>query len=306
MKLHHSKLSKEYIFLGSVLIISTFLFLGYWGYRYKVLSNELSYTREASTETTEQVFVKIKKLEADIAQAKITNENLLGTLTAEQKKNFEFEEQIKGITNTVVTLEKLSKTDKQFLEKYSKIFFLNEHYVPSKLTLIDQTYLNKKDRPEEIHAGIWPFLQKLLADAQTAGVPLQIVSAYRSFGEQTNLKSSYDLIYGSGTANTFSAEQGYSEHQLGTTVDFTTEAVGGSLAGFENTTAYAWLQTNAHRYGFILSYPKGNGYYQFEPWHWRFVSVTLATRLHNENKYFYENTLTQREIDQYLVSFFDN
>ena len=40
-----------------------------------------------------------------------------------------------------------------------------------------------------------------------------------------------------------------------------------------------------------------------EPWHWRFVGVALATRLHNENKSFYD--LTQREIDAYLVSIFD-
>ncbi|MEK7495870.1 MAG: D-alanyl-D-alanine carboxypeptidase family protein, partial [Patescibacteria group bacterium] len=67
--------------------------------------------------------------------------------------------------------------------------------------------------------------------------------------------------------------------------------------------ARLWLTENAYKYGFILSYPKQNTYYRFEPWHWRFVGVALATKLHDGNKYFYD--LSQREIDQYLVSIFD-
>jgi D-alanyl-D-alanine carboxypeptidase len=88
-----------------------------------------------------------------------------------------------------------------------------------------------------------------------------------------NLKSQYRVTYGAGTANSFSADQGYSEHQLGTTVDFTTPKVGGTLTGFDKTDSYKWLQNNAYKYGFILSYPSSNGYYIFEPWHWRFVGL---------------------------------
>jgi D-alanyl-D-alanine carboxypeptidase len=60
---------------------------------------------------------------------------------------------------------------------------------------------------------------------------------------------------------------------------------------------------NAYKYGFTLSYPKGNTSYVFEPWHWRFVGVKLATDLHNQGKNFYD--LDQRSIDAYLVNFFD-
>ena len=109
-------------------------------------------------------------------------------------------------------------------------------------------------------------------------------------------------MYGSG-ANKFSADQGYSEHQLGTTVDFTTPDIGAGFSKFETTAAYTWLTDNAYKYGFALSYPKNNAYYQFEPWHWRFVGVELATKLHNDNMYFYD--LNQRIIDTYLVYIFD-
>ena len=89
-------------------------------------------------------------------------------------------------------------------------------------------------------------------------------------------------MYGSG-ANSFSADQGYSEHQLGTTVDFSTSSLGGSLNGFDQTEAYEWLDKNAHRFGFILSYSKDNAYYIYEPWHWRFVGKDLALYIKLKN-----------------------
>jgi D-alanyl-D-alanine carboxypeptidase len=111
------------------------------------------------------------------------------------------------------------------------------------------------------------------------------------------------VTYGSG-ANAFSADQGYSEHQLGTTFDFTTEGIGGGLVtSFENTPAFAWLKDNAHKYGFTLSYPKDNAYYVYEPWHWRFVGEDLAEDLHEAGKTFYD--WDQREIDKYLIKIFD-
>jgi LAS superfamily LD-carboxypeptidase LdcB len=60
---------------------------------------------------------------------------------------------------------------------------------------------------------------------------------------------------------------------------------------------------NAYRFGFVLSYPKGNAYYIYEPWHFRFVGVKLATYLHDRGLHFYD--IDQKEIDQYLVSIFD-
>lgn len=206
------------------------------------------------------------------------------------------------ISGTVDTLQKLSKTDPELLQKYSKIFFLNEHYTPERLIQIPQIYIYSNTRSESIHANVWPYLQALLGAANPA-TELYVKSAYRSFDEQKALKGAYSVTYGAGTANQFSADQGYSEHQLGTTVDFITTGLGGSLSGFEKTAAYQWMQTHAYEYGFVLSYPEKNSYYIFEPWHWRYVGIKLARYLHNTNKYFYD--LDQREIDTYLVNLFE-
>jgi LAS superfamily LD-carboxypeptidase LdcB len=213
------------------------------------------------------------------------------------------EQTVGSISGTVGTLQKLSQTDPEFLKKYSKVFFLNENYVPAHLTEIPADNLYNVTQTEEFLSEAWPYLQKLFNAAKSNGVTLYIKSAYRSFREQQSLKSSYTIVYGAGTANSFSADQGYSEHQLGTTVDFITTGLGGQLSGFDSTKAYQWLIDNAYRYGFVLSYPKGNSYYVYEPWHWRFVGVKLATYLHNEKLSFYD--VDQRVIDEYLVNIFD-
>ncbi len=214
-----------------------------------------------------------------------------------------FEEKVGEISGTVDTLNKLSKTDPELLQKYSKVYFLNEHYVPERLTVIPSEYLYSDRTQGQIHEKVWPYLEKLLVAAKVEGVTIYVKSAYRSFDEQKSLKSSYRVTYGVGTANQFSADQGYSEHQLGTTVDFITTGLGGEPEGFEKTSPYQWLLNNASKYGFILSYYEGNPYYVFEPWHWRYVGVKLAGYLQEENKHFYN--MEQREIDEYLVNLFD-
>ena len=223
-------------------------------------------------------------------------------LQAETERTNALSDQISDISSTVGTLDKLSKTDKELLEKYSKIYFLNEHYTPASLATITPAFWNETDRPELIFTQVWPFLNRLISDAHSAGIDLRVSSSYRSFGTQADLKSTYKITYGSG-ANKFSADQGYSEHQLGTTVDFMLPNLKGDYSKFGGTNAYTWLTNNAYRYGFILSYPKGNSYYQYEPWHWRFVGVALATKLHDQNIYFYD--YPQRLIDAYLVNLFD-
>lgn len=250
-----------------------------------------------------------RKLEGDHARttealeaAQQENENLQLSLRDEVYARENLQGMIENFGNTLGLLEKLSKTDEELLRKYSKVYFLNENYVPQNLTEMDKEYAYNQSNKVLLNAEVWTYLERLLLEARREDIVLLVSSAYRSFQEQATLKSGYKVVYGSG-ANRFSADQGYSEHQLGTTVDFATRASGPASLSFETDKAYGWLKNNAHRFGFTLSYPKGNSYYIFEPWHWRFVGVELATKLHEEGKSFYN--LDQREIDSYLVKLFD-
>ena len=275
-------------YIAVIVLVMAILGLGAGGY--------FSYSAAKSiTQNTTDLENKVIKLSDE-------NVELMGALRKEQQKNQEFGDQIGAISKTVGTLDKLSKTDKELLQKYSKVYFLNENYVPSSLINIAPDYLFNKNREEKIHTQVYPYLQDMITDAQEDGIDLKIISAYRSFGEQSALKGNYVVTYGSG-ANKFSADQGFSEHQLGSAVDLTTADLGSGYTGFGADDAFIWMQNNAYEYGFILSYPKGNAYYQYEPWHWRFVGRSLANMMHEESLNFYD--LEQRKIDPYLIKIFD-
>ncbi len=280
--------------LAILLIGLSFLgLIKYINYRFDFIATQIESINNSVIVAGKAFDNKIKNL----------GELFLGTLTEEQRRNNSLEDKLSGITDTVENLEKLSATDKELLKKYSKVYFLNEHYVPISLTDIDQAFVSEKGKNFKIHSDVWPHLEELLEDAQKDKLDLQVLSAYRSFATQSSLKSSYTFTYGAGTANKFSADQGYSEHQLGTTVDFTTTQLAGALEGFDKTPEYKWLLENAHNYGFILSYPAGNAYYKFEPWHWRFVGVDLARKAYKDEMNFYD--MDQRVIDSYLGKIFD-
>ncbi len=243
---------------------------------------------------------ELAELKASTTQSSALLSDLYTTLSRvideEKAKNKTLEEKLGS-------LDKLAKADPQLLKKYSKIYFLNENYAPLRLVTIPTEYTYNQKTTYEIHADVLYYLQSLLTDARNDGMNLLIISAFRSFATQATVKNINVVKFGTKTANQFSAEQGFSEHQLGTTVDFTTSATKDNFSKFDGTQEYQWLKNNAYLYGFVLSYPKGNSYYAYEPWHWRFVGVELAKRIHDEGKYFYD--YDQRVLDEYVTKIFD-
>jgi len=251
-------------------------------------ANELKVALASASSTIEDIRDDLDDLADDYAD--------------ERNRNEEFEDQIRDLSGTLGELDKLAKIDKELLQKYSKVYFLNENYQPPEVEKISDRYILDDKKDQYFDARALDFLEDMLRDARRDDVDLKVISAYRSFEEQSTLKGQFTQVYGSG-ANTFSADQGYSEHQLGTTVDITDETVGGTYASFAQTEAYEWLLDNAYKHGFILSYPEGNEFYIFEPWHWRFVGTDLARDLQRSDDDFY--TMDQREIDKYRLEMFD-
>jgi LAS superfamily LD-carboxypeptidase LdcB len=285
---------------GTILLI--LLCAGVGAYGLYQQSRELAATRAELEQTRSAAEEAAQEAEQTVAAKTEENIALAGELRIAQQTNDAFTTQISKISGTVGALEKLAKTDPELLAKYSKVYFLNENHVPSGLATIDRAFGFQSGRTYEIHADAGRHLKRLLEDAKEDGLSILVASSYRSFDTQTTLKSGYSVKYGTG-ANAFSADQGFSEHQLGTAVDFTTPTVGGTFVGFDKSKEYEWLTHNAWKYGFILSYPKGNTYYRYESWHWRFVGRALAERLHEDGQDFYD--LDQRTIDGYLGELFD-
>ncbi len=134
-------------------------------------------------------------------------------------------------------------------------------------------------------------------DAKKENITLIINSSYRSYQEQeetydTNLKA-----HGKDYADKFAAHPGFSEHQTGLALDIM--STGTDRYNFEESDAFKWLQENAHKYGFILRYPKDKEYltgYDYESWHYRYVGVETATKVKEKNITY----------DEYYAYYLDN
>lgn len=113
--------------------------------------------------------------------------------------------------------------------------------------------------------------------AQTAGVPFQVTSSFRSYSNQVTTYNTWVAVNGQAGADTVSARPGYSEHQTGLSIDLA--AASCALECFLKTPQYAWIQKHAAAYGWIQRYPEGftsiTGY-SSEAWHYRYVGKAVA------------------------------
>lgn len=126
-------------------------------------------------------------------------------------------------------------------------------------------------------------VQMASAMAKAGQGTLILNSGFRTYKNQQGLYNRTRDTRGLAVAEKLSARPGYSEHQLGLAADFSVKGEGCVImVCFGNTEAGKWLAANAHTYGFILRYPKGfkpiTGF-QYEPWHFRYVGIELATEM---------------------------
>lgn len=156
--------------------------------------------------------------------------------------------------------------------------------------------------PTEIRQVVLDPLIQMIDEMHAVGLEPTIISGYRSYPAQSIAWSNW-LKKEPDRAVILSAPPGHSEHQLGTTLDFGSpelpEIVGVEDIEFHTyfymTSESIWLADNAHNYGFTLSFPRKafelTGFY-YEPWHYRYVGVELATYLKNEGSF-----LTQYQLE---------
>ena len=202
----------------------------------------------------------------------------------------------------------------------NKTSALDEQYTPAMMSYIDSQFVTSGDRVKglQLENTALGALRTMLNEMKAGGVSdIEVTSAYRSYAYQHSLFEYYrelesstisaeayaffgseyirDHYTSKGIGNltdedalqvvlSYSAAPGTSEHQTGLCVDFVTGEYGDTLdQPFENTQAFAWLQANAYKFGFILRYPKDKVSvtgYSYEPWHYRFVGREAATDIH--------------------------
>jgi len=174
----------------------------------------------------------------------------------------------------------LSKGNLILVNKY---YSLASSFIPASLTTI--TVCGKATLVSQAANA----LRSMCAAMIAAGLHPRVTSSYRSYNTQAVLYSRYVGQDGRAEADTYSARPGNSEHQTGLAVDIITAT--SSLSTFKNTAESKWLLANAQEYGFILRYTQSKqsitGYIS-EPWHWRYVGVSVAKDFKSKNMTFDE------------------
>lgn len=157
--------------------------------------------------------------------------------------------------------------------------FDNVSYEPSDLVPLQWCPHISAQARHKLRAEAAENLEKMANDFYSEfWTNIVIASAYRSYDYQKNSIS--ENCKQSGRC----AREWESEHQLWLAVDLR-EATNEQKFLSKYQKYYDWLHDNAHLYGFHQSYQNGretDGYY-VEPWHWRYLWVDLATKLHEKN-----------------------
>lgn len=153
-----------------------------------------------------------------------------------------------------------------------------ERYAPADLVELSSLGATGQYIRQEVYEP----LSEMMHAAEAVAAPLKIASAYRSYERQEQVLGYWSRR--DPNANMYSAKQGHSEHQLGTTIDFAMGDRAYDLReGFGETAQGKWLAENSWEYGFALSYPKNKeditGYI-YEPWHYRYIGKAAAKEWH--------------------------
>ena len=164
--------------------------------------------------------------------------------------------------------------------------------VPPELTEIKST--RPDGRPpqkitKEAALALEMLIDAMKNDFGTDAPPITVTSGYRSYDYQKYLfetavqryeEKGYSRAKAETLAARYTAGAGESEHQSGLCVDIHDRPC--ATVDFENSPYFLWLCENAHRFGYILRYPKGKENITkiaFEPWHWRYVGRENAEKI---------------------------
>jgi D-alanyl-D-alanine carboxypeptidase len=166
------------------------------------------------------------------------------------------------LTMILIPLESLAKSQGGIVDRFGYPVGKTYQYVRP----------NRATAPRLVSGGklvlkraAWQALASLKRQAAKRGIVLSVVSGYRSPAAQRQVLKKY----GSHRAE----KPGFSEHNLGTAVDF-------RGVPFRSRT-FLWLLTGGINAGWVPTYYyKRNSRFMREPWHWRYVGKTAARQFY--------------------------
>jgi D-alanyl-D-alanine carboxypeptidase len=155
---------------------------------------------------------------------------------------------------------------------------LSSTYVPKDLVKVDAPCIsnNVLMRKEAAEA-----FKKMCEAAKKEKIFFYGLSGYRPYKVQVQLYNQSLKKRGKGYTDKYIATAGNSEHQTGLAIDVINKVseTGRISSSFGDTKEGKWLVNNAHKFGFILRYPRGKESItkiNYEPWHFRYVGIAAA------------------------------
>lgn len=209
------------------------------------------------------------------------------------------------------------KTDisdvKEILNMNNEKFYLlvnkdnpaGEEYIPDGLAAVDKGY-TMYEKEIQLQEYVAAAAQAMIDEMRADGIDdIYVTSGYRDYSYQETLFNNY--VYEEWLKDKsltqeqckqkvleYAAYPGTSEHQSGLCIDllttgselvnYSSETSKAGKIGFSETQAYKWLCENAYKFGFILRYPEDKvdiTKYQYESWHYRFVGIDTAKKIHD-------------------------
>ncbi len=196
--------------------------------------------------------------------------------------------------------------DYSYLDVGQTVAIPDPTYIPSDLELLDKSITTrtpiclKKEAAEAV--------TKMIADAKKPvrtdhpggdGYTIKVSSGFRTYATQKAILAR-EIQSGNKNASIAVAKPGYSEHQLGVTVDLTGSSILNASAAkkFEDSPEADWLEHHAYEYGFVESYPEDKEAvtgYMHEAWHYRYVGIDNAKKILEKNQTVNEFLKEQKE-----------
>lgn len=170
------------------------------------------------------------------------------------------------------------------------IYDLNLFKVQNGILMVNATYglpssYDPKDSPEALEAFK---VMKEAIERERGDMTLTIASGYRAYDYDGNIPEGDQVRESETGEKKHKTKKGHSEHQSGLAFDLMGKEASARIdLSFEDQPEFAWLVDNAHKYGFILRYPKDKEAvtgYQYEPWHFRYVGTKYATALYSSGE----------------------
>lgn len=164
---------------------------------------------------------------------------------------------------------------------------LDTAYVPAEMYEVESE--------RSVDARIREPLDRMLADAEAAGLSMYVASAYRSYDQQRTvfnatmqdwISRGYTPLDAYDETKRSVAVPGTSEHATGLAVDIIASEYEALDDRQGETAEQQWLMAHCWEYGFILRYPQEKADVTgiiFEPWHYRYVGVDAAREIHEQN-----------------------